>query len=101
MEIAGRDGELVGKADVDVVRLSVAVAVASDLAAVGAHAGPAATEDAVLVVEESAVAQDRVAALGGDARAVLVRHLGIAELDVVHRDVGPADDPDRLAPSVL
>jgi hypothetical protein len=88
-EVATKHGQFGDLTDVDVVALSIAVAIACELRAFDREGGVARiAQDTVFVVVEPAVDHAQVAAvLGTDAGAIAVGYLRVVEFDVVDGDV--------------
>ncbi len=71
-----------------------------ELAALEEHFAVAA-QHAVLAVEEAAVADREVLALGANAGPVAIGDASTGELDVLHRQIVARNDPDALAASLF
>lgn len=99
VRVGARQAEALDAADVNVVGLPGTETIAGEFAVFDVEfaAFVVVGEDAVLVVEEGAVAQDEVAFFKADAGAVTMFHLGPGKLDVLNGDPATTDDPDAFA----
>src|SRR5579872_4149048 len=103
MGIAISQCELCNMPDVDIVRLSVRVAVLGKFSILDHNrAGWVGSgEDAFFVVVKVATAYHQICALMPNARAVVIGHRCASKLEVVDCCVAAQDYPDRLALRIL
>ena len=83
------------------MREALTEAVADELAALDADRTAIAAKESILVVIEARVLDCQILTFGSNPGAVLVRHLGIVELDAVNRGVPSGDHPQPLALRIL
>lgn len=98
MEIAPAEGKALHPPDVDVVGLTIAVAVRGEFRVFNDHVAIApSTEDAVLVVVKVTVAHRQSDTVLADTSTILVGHPGSREHDILDRRVPSLDHPDPFA----
>lgn len=100
--VAAGHAKALDAADVNIVGLTIAIAVAGKFAIfdVEFRRFVVVGEDAVFVVEESTVADDKVAFFKADTGAVLVFYFAVVEADILDRDAATAHNPDSFALNV-
>jgi hypothetical protein len=98
-EVTSKDGQFVDLTDVDVVALSVTIAIARELRTFDGEGRVAwIPQDAVLVVIETTVDHaQRATMLGPNPRTVAIGRLGIVEVDAIDGDIRSSDHPDAFA----
>jgi len=100
MRVAVAKRERLGRADVQVVREPLPVAVVGKLGVFDQHLACSPRQDAVFVVMKIAVPDCQVVPFQPDPGAVLVGHAGAGELDVFDHRVVAVDHPDAFAVGV-
>ena len=99
MRVAVAEDQAVDVADVQVVGITVAIAVVGEFGVFDNDVGDAVVigQDAVLIVMQVAAAQRQVAPVKPDGRAVLVGYLGAVHFDIFDHGAGADHDPGALA----
>lgn len=100
MEEAVADIQQSDLPNVNVVALTVAKTVARELRILNGdrRVGAIVSENSVLVIVETGIAQRQRWPLLTNARAVLIGHLSTVELDAVNGGTAATNDPNSLAP---